>query len=72
MQIKDSAHPRSLSFANQRKVVILRDQGFAWSDIMGRVENHDWLKNPTNRVLVNWPVDSAAEGALARAAAAGA
>ena len=39
VQITESVHPRSLSFANQRKVVILRDQGFAWNDITGRVVN---------------------------------
>ena len=32
VQITESVHPRSLSFANQRKVVILRDQGFFTTD----------------------------------------
>ena len=82
VQITESVHPRSLSFANQRKVVILRDQGFAWRDITSRVvnystanlellETHDWLKSPTNRVLVHWPVTSAAEGVVATGAPAG-
>ena len=39
VHITESVHPHSLSFANQRKVVTLRDQGFAWRDITSRVVN---------------------------------
>ena len=37
--VKESQHERSLNFRNQRQVVILRDQGYKWSDIQERVEN---------------------------------
>ena len=37
--ISESVHPRSLDFANQRKVVILRDQGYTCRAIARRVVN---------------------------------
>jgi len=37
--VSEMVHPRSMDFANQRKVVILRDQGHEWSHILGRVFN---------------------------------
>ena len=38
-KIEEVVHPRGLNFANQRKVVILRDQGYTWADIRSRVVN---------------------------------
>ena len=37
--VTESVHPRSLDFANQRKVVILRDQGYQWRTIAQAVVN---------------------------------
>lgn len=43
--IRDSVHPRSLDFANQKKVIILRDtkkkgnKKMPWKDIAKRVVN---------------------------------
>ena len=37
--VSEMVHPRSMDFGNQRKVVILRDQGHKWSDICTRVVN---------------------------------
>lgn len=37
--VSEMVHPRSMDFANQRKVVILRDQKHEWSEIISRVAN---------------------------------
>ena len=37
--ISESVHPRSLDFANQRKVIILRDPGYTCRAIASRVVN---------------------------------
>ena len=37
--VTESRHRCSLNFANERKVVTLRDQGWTWEDIAGEVKN---------------------------------
>ena len=37
--VQESRHPRSLNFANERKVVILRDQGWTWDAVAASVKN---------------------------------
>ena len=35
--VTESRYPRSLDFANERKAIMLRDQGFAWGVIAEKV-----------------------------------
>jgi transposase len=46
--ISESVHPRSLSFANQRKVVALRDKGWSFPDIANEVVNLAGKHPPTS------------------------
>lgn len=39
VQLKENVHPKSLPFAEQRRVVILRDKGWSWEDIAAEVRN---------------------------------
>lgn len=48
--MQESRHKRSLDFANERKVVILRDQGWAWNDIASKVINLEG-ESPSVRLL---------------------
>ena len=48
--VMEARHPRSLDFANERKAMLLRDQGHTWSAVAGRVRNVSGLQ-PSVRLL---------------------
>ena len=48
--VREARHPRSLDFANERKAMLLRDQGHAWSAVADKVRNVSGLR-PSVRLL---------------------
>ena len=48
--VMEARHPRSLDFANERKAMLLRDQGHTWGAVADRVWNMSGLR-PSVRLL---------------------
>ena len=48
--VMEARHPRSLDFANERKAMLLRDQGHTWDAVACRVRNISGLR-PSVRLL---------------------